>query len=110
MDPDPSQPPHPGTILERDFMRPHALTPEVLAEKLGPPWDAEKISAIIAGQQGISEKSAQALTKIFKTPPKFWENLQEQYFQWAKAKREKEQGPIKPKKKRSSTSRANSKK
>lgn len=100
MEKDPPQPPHPGSILERDFLQPRGLTPEALAEKLGPPWDVEKITAIIAGQQGISEKSAQDLKRFFKTPPNFWENLQEQYFQWAKAKREREQGPIKPKKKR----------
>ncbi len=97
---DPLQPPHPGVILERDFMRPQGLTPAILAEKLGPTWSEEKVKAIIEGLQGISEKSAHDLGLFFKMPPHFWTHLQEQYFQWAKQKREMEQGPIKPKKSR----------
>ena len=93
-------PPHPGVILERDFMRPQGITPAQLAENLGEPWNEAKITSIIAGQQGISEKSAHDLALFFKTTPEFWNQLQQTYFQWAKMKREIEKGPLKPKKTR----------
>lgn len=94
------QPPHPGLILERDFMQPQGLSPATLAEKLGAPWTEEKIKGIIGGTQGVSDKSAHDLALFFKTSAEFWIDLQTHYFQWAKQKRELEQGPIKPKKSR----------
>ena len=100
MIPEDQIPPHPGIILERDYMKPRELTPAQVAEKLGGNWSEAKVTAIINGKEGVSEKSAQDLSQLFGTTADFWNNLQQQYFQWARAKRETEKGPIKVKKKR----------
>ncbi len=93
------KPTHPGIVLERDFMKPMGLTPAQLAEKLGGKWSEIKITSIINGQEGISEKSAQALATFFGTTVDFWNHLQQQYFQWARVKREMDKGPLKQMKK-----------
>ncbi|MBI3236604.1 MAG: hypothetical protein HYZ48_02725 [Chlamydiales bacterium] len=81
-------------------MKPSGLTPAMLAEKLGEKWNEAKITAIIEGKEGISERSAKDLSAFFGTTSQFWDDLQQLYFQWAKHKREVEKGPIKEKKKR----------
>ncbi len=91
-------PTHPGVVLERDFMKPMNITPAQLAEKLGGKWTESKIASIISGLEGISEKSAIDLAAFFGNTPEFWNQLQQQYFHWAKVKREIDKGPIKPKK------------
>lgn len=99
MIPNNRKPTHPGVILEQDFMKPLELTPAQLAEKLGGKWSEIKVSAIISGQEGISEKSAQDLAAFFGTTAEFWNHLQQQYFEWARKKREAEKGPLKSMKK-----------
>ncbi|MBS0653713.1 MAG: HigA family addiction module antidote protein [Verrucomicrobia bacterium] len=93
------KPTHPGIVLERDFMKPMGITPAQLAEKLGGKWSEIKITAIINGQEGISEKSAQDLAAFFGNTPEFWNHLQQQYFQWARVRREMDKGPLKQMKK-----------
>lgn len=92
------KPTHPGIVLERDFMKPRELTPAQLAEKLGGKWTELKITSIIEGKEGISEKSAHDLGQFFGTSPDFWNSLQQQYFQWARVRREMDKGPLKEKK------------
>jgi addiction module HigA family antidote len=99
LSPDDQKPTHPGIILERDFMKPNGLTPASLAEKLGGKWSEIKVTAIITGQEGVSEKSAQDLAAFFGTTVEFWNQIQQQYFEWARKKREAEKGPLKPVKK-----------
>ncbi|MBS0650965.1 MAG: HigA family addiction module antidote protein [Verrucomicrobia bacterium] len=93
------KPTHPGIVLERDFMKPMGITPAQLAEKLGGKWSEVKITSIINGQEGISEKSAQDLAAFFGTTADFWNHLQQQYFQWARVRREMDKGPLKQMKK-----------
>jgi antitoxin HigA-1 len=92
------KPTHPGIVLERDFMKPLGITAAQLAEKLGGKWTEAKVAGIISGQEGVSEKSAEDLAAFFKTTPDFWNQLQQQYFQWAKVRREIDKGPLKMKK------------
>lgn len=93
------KPTHPGIVLERDFMNPMGITPAELAEKLGGKWSEIKITAIINGKEGISEKSAEDLAAFFGTTADFWNRLQQQYFEWAKVRREIDKGPLKKLKK-----------
>jgi len=89
------KPAHPGVVLERDFMEPMGITAEQLAQKLGGRWNEVKITAIIRGQQGISENSARDLAIFFGATANFWNHLQQQYFHWARVKREMDKGPLK---------------
>ena len=80
-------------------MKPKGITPAELSEKLGDKWTEAKINSIIEGKEGISERSAQDLATFFGTTADFWNQLQQQYFQWARVKREIDKGPLKAPKK-----------
>ena len=93
------RPTHPGRILEEEFLKPLAMTPRQLAEKLGGHWNEMKVEAIIHGKENINEGAALALSKAFNTSPTFWTHLQEKYNQWEKIHRSNEKGSPKPWKK-----------
>jgi addiction module HigA family antidote len=68
---------HPGEVLREDFMLPFRLSANRLAGAMGVP--ANRITAILHGQRGISGETALLLGKIFGTTPDFWMNLQTRY-------------------------------
>jgi addiction module HigA family antidote len=68
---------HPGEILLEEFIRPHGLTPSGLAERLGLP--ANRITAIVNAERGISPETAVLLAAAFGTSEQFWINLQTRY-------------------------------
>ena len=73
------RPVHPGEILLEEFMKPAkpAINANMLAKALGVP--ANRITAIIKGQRGITGDSAVRLGAFFNTSPEFWMNLQKTY-------------------------------
>ena len=73
----PKNPFHPGEILLEEFLIPADITQVEFARKLG--WTPAKLSEIIKGKRGITAESAIALSKILKTSPKLWMNLQATY-------------------------------
>lgn len=73
----PKNPFHPGEILLEEFLIPAGITQVEFARKLG--WTTAKLSEIIKGKRGITAESAIALSKILKTSPKLWMNLQATY-------------------------------
>lgn len=54
---------HPGITLHEDFMEPHGLSANRLAERLGVPQN--RMSDIIRGRRGISADTALRLEKAF---------------------------------------------
>lgn len=68
---------HPGEILQEEFLRPYGLTPSGFADRLGLP--ANRVTAIVNGERGISPETAVLLAAAFGTTEQFWINLQTHY-------------------------------
>jgi antitoxin HigA-1 len=73
------RPVHPGEILLEEFMKPAdpAINANMLAKAIDVP--ANRITAIIKGQRGITGDTAVRLAAFFNTTAEFWMNLQKTY-------------------------------
>ena len=73
------RPVHPGEILLEEFMKPSdpPLNANTLAKALD--VSANRITAIIKGQRGITGDTAVRLATFFNTTAEFWMNLQKTY-------------------------------
>ena len=73
------RPVHPGEILMEEFMRgsDRSINANALAKALAVP--ANRITAIIKGQRGITGDTAVRLAAFFNTTAEFWMNLQKTY-------------------------------
>ena len=70
-------PVHPGEILEREFIKPLAISQYRLAKGLGVP--ARRINEIVHGKRAITADTALRLGRFFGNTPRFWLNLQTYY-------------------------------
>ncbi|MBL8054101.1 MAG: HigA family addiction module antidote protein [Nitrospira sp.] len=70
---------HPGELLLEEFMKPSdpPLNANTLAKALD--VSANRITAIIKGQRGITGDTAVRLATFFNTTAEFWMNLQKTY-------------------------------
>ena len=64
----------PGEILNEEFLKPLGMTANALAKAIGVP--ANRITAILKGERGITGDTAIRLGTFFKTSAQFWMNLQ----------------------------------
>jgi addiction module HigA family antidote len=73
------RPVHPGEILVEEFMKPSEppINAHMLAKALEVP--ANRVTAIIKGQRGITGDTAVRLATFFNTTAEFWMNLQKTY-------------------------------
>ncbi len=73
------RPVHPGEILLEEFMKASGcpMKANTLAKALEIP--ANRITAIIKGQRGITGDTAVRLAALFDTTAEFWMNLQKTY-------------------------------
>lgn len=73
------RPVHPGEILLEEFMKPSepVINANMLAKAIDVP--ANRITAIIKGQRGITGDTAVRLAEFFDTSAEFWMNLQKTY-------------------------------
>ena len=73
------RPIHPGEILLEEFMKPSEppINVNMLAKALEVP--ANRITAIIKGQRGVTGDTAVRLAALFNTTAEFWMNLQKTY-------------------------------
>ena len=73
------RPVHPGAILLEEFMKPSdpRINANTLANALEVP--ANRITAIIKGQRGITGDTAVRLAAVFNITAEFWMNLQKTY-------------------------------
>ena len=70
-------PVHPGEVLRHEFLDPLGLTAHALALALRVP--ANRITAILKAERGITAETALRLARHFGTTPGFWLNLQNAY-------------------------------
>lgn len=68
---------HPGRFLQDEFLAPSGLTANALATALHVP--ANRITAILKGQRGITADTALRLARYFGTTADFWLNLQKDF-------------------------------
>ena len=73
------RPVHPGEILFEEFMKPSEppINANMLAKAIDAP--ANRITAIIKWQRGITGDTAVRLATFFNTTAEFWMNLQKTY-------------------------------
>ena len=73
------RPVHPGEILLEEFMKPSAppINANMLAKAIDVP--ANRITAILKGQRGITGDTAVRLAAFLNTTAEFWMNLQKTY-------------------------------
>lgn len=69
--------PHPGEILAAEFLEPMGITPYKLAQAIHVPLT--RITAIIAGERGITADTGLRLSRAFGLSDEFWMNLQRDY-------------------------------
>lgn len=69
--------PHPGEILEEEFLKPLSISCNRLAEGLGVP--ANRISEIVRGRRSISADTDLRLCRYFGLTEGFWLRLQNSY-------------------------------
>ena len=65
---------HPGEVLRHEFLDPLGLSANALALALRVP--ANRITAILKAERGITAETALRLARHFATSPGFWLNLQ----------------------------------
>lgn len=73
------RPVHPGEILLEEFMKPSVppINANMLAKAIDVP--ANRITAILKGQRGITGDTAVRLAAFLNTTAEFWMNLQKTY-------------------------------
>lgn len=68
------KPTHPGEILLADFLEPMRLSQVELAHRMGVP--VQRVNTLINGKRDITAETAILLSRVLKTSPEFWMNLQ----------------------------------
>ena len=68
---------HPGEILREDFLNPLDMSASALAMELRVP--ANRITAIIKEERGVTTDTAVRLSRHFGNSAQFWLNVQNQY-------------------------------
>ncbi len=69
--------PHPGHVLEEDFLRPLGISVYRLAHELGIPQS--RLSQILKGKRRITADTAIRLSVFFGTTTRFWLGLQNDF-------------------------------
>ena len=69
------EPFHPGEILLKEFLEPMELSQVELAHRMGVP--VQRVNTLINGKRDISAETAILLSRVLKTTPEFWMNLQD---------------------------------
>lgn len=70
-------PPHPGEILNELYIKENGLSISKTAASIG--ISRQSLSELVNGKNGITAQTALRLAKAFKTTPKYWLNLQNNY-------------------------------
>lgn len=69
--------PHPGEILQTEFLEPLGVTQYRIAMDLKIPHS--RVTAIIRGRRAITPDTALRLSRYFGTSAEFWIGLQQEY-------------------------------
>lgn len=73
----PAPPVHPGEVLTAEFLDETGVSAYALAKALRVP--ANRVTAIVNGERGITAETALRLARFFGTTDCFWMNLQSNY-------------------------------
>jgi len=68
-------PTHPGEMLLHEFLEPMGLTQMELAHRMGVP--VQRVNTLINGKRDMTAETAILLSRVLKTTPEFWMNLQD---------------------------------
>ena len=68
------KPTHPGEILLEEFLEPMELTQLELARRMGVP--VQRVNTLINGKRDMTAETAILLSRVLKTTPELWMNLQ----------------------------------
>lgn len=68
------KPTHPGEILLREFLEPMGLSQIELARRMSVP--VQRVNTLINGKRDVTAETAILLSRVLKTTPEFWMNLQ----------------------------------
>lgn len=68
------QPTHPGDILLHEFLEPTGVTQMELADRMG--VSVQRVNTLINGRRDMTAETAILLSRVLKTTPEFWMNLQ----------------------------------
>ena len=71
------KPTHPGEILLKEFLEPLGMSQAELAKNMGVP--IQRVNTLINERRDMTAETALLLSKILKTNPEFWMNLQVAY-------------------------------
>lgn len=77
MIPENRKPTHPGEMLLEEFLKPMNMTQVGLASKMGVP--IQRVNTLINGKRDMTAETAILLSRVLKTSPEFWMNLQTSY-------------------------------
>ena len=69
--------PHPGEILQEEFLEPLGLSQNALAKAIGVP--ANRINEIIRGRRGVTADTDLRLARFFGLSEGYWLRLQNSY-------------------------------
>lgn len=69
--------PHPGEILQEEFLEPLGLSQNFLAKEIGVP--ANRINALVRGLRGITADTDLRLSRFFGVSQGYWLRLQNTY-------------------------------
>ncbi len=72
-----NNPPHPGEILNKLFIKGNGLSISNTAKHIG--LSRQSLSELVNGKNGITAQMALRLGKAFNTSPRYWMNLQAVY-------------------------------
>ena len=71
------EPSHPGEILLQEFLQPMNLSQVELARRMAVP--VQRVNTLINGKRNMTAETAILLSRVLKTSPEFWMNLQDAY-------------------------------
>lgn len=69
------KPVHPGEILLREFLEPMRLSQVELARRMEVP--VQRVNTLVNGKRDVTAETAILLSRVLKTSPEFWMNLQD---------------------------------
>jgi addiction module HigA family antidote len=69
------KPSHPGEILFQEFLGPMGLSQVEIARRMGVP--VQRVNTLVNGKRDMTAETAVLLSRVLKTSPEFWMNLQD---------------------------------
>ena len=69
------KPSHPGEVLLEEFLEPMRLSQVELARRMGVP--VQRVNTLVNGKRDMTAETAILLSRVLKTSPEFWMNLQD---------------------------------